>query len=709
MSEALRSPSPATAQPLRIMHLSRAAETLNSFMIPTMQEQIRLGHEVFICTDESVHTEPLRKAGFEVMIHGMKRSLNPGGALQSILRIRRFLREKRIDVVICHNSLAGQVGRIGAWLAGTPRVLYFAHGLACGPAQSPLLWRIRYWAERVLAPCTSGIIIMNDYDENIAKVGRLVGSPDRVYRIPGMGVDLTRFTTEPSPAAREKLAHELGIDRERKLVLCVARLIPEKGVAELVEAAHRMAGERRDVVFLLAGTGPLLEDLRARVRALGIEQSFRVLGWRNDIHELMKCADILALPSYYMEGLPVSILEAMACGKPVVSTHHKGCEDAVVDGETGYLVPVRAVDPLAERLRALLDDATLRARMGQAGRRRVEQVYELDHCTRTIVEVLEAAMARGREPMKPEEMSGMSYRDPSQPRAAGFATTRIPGSGPLASSAAAAGAVPAGDPGPNGTPFHPPSTHGLRIVYLTTDDPLYLPTFFDRVLGQHHARTEGVYIAPPLFKNQSTWQATLRYIRTFGMPAAAQLTARVLEAKSRRRSIATVCQKWGVRSAIVRDVNAPAFLDELRSLSPDVIISVSCPLIFRKPLIELPPHGILNLHGAILPQYRGVMPAFRMMANGEKKAGVSIYFVNEDIDAGDLCGQRIFDIEERDSLDSFLVRSKAIAADLLLEVLRQMEDGTVTRTPLNLSQGSYYRWPDHVAVTQFRMRGRKLW
>jgi glycosyltransferase involved in cell wall biosynthesis/folate-dependent phosphoribosylglycinamide formyltransferase PurN len=708
MSEALRSPSPATAQPLRIMHLSRAAETLNSFMIPTMQEQIRLGHEVFICTDESVHTEPLRKAGFDVMIHGMKRSLNPLGALQSILRIRRFLRERRIDVVICHNSLAGQVGRIGAWLAGTPHVLYFAHGLACGPAQSPLLWRIRYWAERVLAPCTSGIIIMNNYDENIARVGHLVGSPDRVYRIPGMGVDLTRFSTEPSPAARDKLAHELGIDRERKLVLCVARLIPEKGVAELVEAAHRMAGERSDVVFLLAGTGPLLEELRARVRTLGIERSFRVLGWRNDIHELMKCADILALPSYYMEGLPVSILEAMACGKPVVSTHHRAARTRWWTVRPAPGRCARSIRWPSVSARCSMTPRCAPA-WGQAGRRRVEQVYELDHCTRTIVEVLEAAMARGREPMKQEEMSGMSYRDSTQPKPTGFATPRIPGPAPHASSAAAAGVVPAGDHGPNGTPLAPPATHGLRIVYLTTDDPLYLPTFFDRVLGEHHARTEAVYIAPPLFKNQSTWQATLRYIRTFGMPAAAQLTARVLDAKYRRRSIGTVCQKWGVHSAIVRDVNAPEFLDELRALSPDVIISVSCPLIFRKPLIELPPRGILNLHGAILPQYRGVMPAFRMMANGEKKAGVSIYFVNEDIDAGDLCGQRIFDIEDRDSLDSFLVRSKAIAADLLLDVLRQMEDGTVTSTPLNLSLGSYYRWPDQVAVTQFRMRGRKLW
>lgn len=394
MAESAISTLGSEVQPLRIMHLSRAAETLRSFMIPTMQEQIRLGHEVCICTDESVHTEPLRQAGFEVFVHGMKRSLNPFGALQAVLRIRRFLIERRIEVVICHNSLAGQVGRLGAWLAGTPNIVYFAHGLACGPAQSPLLWRLRYYAERAFAPCTTAIVIMNDYDENISKVGRLSRDPGRVFRIPGMGVDLTRFSTEPAPQLREKLARELAIDADRKLVLCVARLIPEKGVVEMVEAARVICASRKDVVFLIAGTGPLMEPLRALVRSHGLEQQFRVLGWRNDVNDLMRCADILTLPSYYMEGLPVSILEAMACGKPVVATHHKGCEDAVVDGQTGYLVPVKAIGPLAEKLVTLLDDDALRARMGQAGRRRVEQHYEIDHCTRTIVDVLEHAMTR---------------------------------------------------------------------------------------------------------------------------------------------------------------------------------------------------------------------------------------------------------------------------------------------------------------------------
>ncbi len=124
----------------------------------------------------------------------------------------------------------------------------------------------------------------------------------------------------------------------------------------------------------------------------GVGGQVKVLGWRDDVNDLMRAADVFALPSYSTEGLPVSLLEAMACGKPVVTTHHKGCEDAVVDGETGLLVPVKTPAKLAEKIVALLADAGERERMGQAGRRRVEQVFELGNCTREVVETLERAI-----------------------------------------------------------------------------------------------------------------------------------------------------------------------------------------------------------------------------------------------------------------------------------------------------------------------------
>ncbi len=249
----------------------------------------------------------------------------------------------------------------------------------------------------------------------------------------------------------------------------------------------------------------------------------------------------------------------------------------------------------------------------------------------------------------------------------------------------------------------------MNIGVLTTYDPIYLPTFFERVLDEYGTRTRSVFIVPPLYKRQTPAQAAWRYGRTFGPRATVELTRRVAGAKLSGRSISSVCDARNVPHAIVADVNSPAFLEQLRRLECDVLVSVSCPQIFKPPLIELPPRGILNIHGAILPHYRGIMPSFWMLANGETKAGVSIYFVNEAIDAGEVAGLRIFDIEPEDTLDSFLRRSKGIAADLLLEVLGRMDDETVERRPLDLAAGSYYSWPDRGAVDRFRAAGRRLW
>ena len=103
------------------------------------------------------------------------------------------------------------------------------------------------------------------------------------------------------------------------------------------------------------------------------------------------------------------------------------------------------------------------------------------------------------------------------------------------------------------------------------------------------------------------------------------------------------------------------------------------------------------------------MPSFWMLANGESEAGVLIYFVNEQIDAGDLCGQRVVPIGTKESLDAFLPRSKKIAADPLLETFDQMKSGELSRTSLDLSNGSYYSWPSRRAVAAFRSQGRSLW
>jgi methionyl-tRNA formyltransferase len=248
----------------------------------------------------------------------------------------------------------------------------------------------------------------------------------------------------------------------------------------------------------------------------------------------------------------------------------------------------------------------------------------------------------------------------------------------------------------------------VKIAFLTTDDPIYLPLFFERVLSLRSGES-AVFVVPPLYRNQTPIGAARRYLQTFGFRAAVGLTARIVRAKLRRQSIERACERYRVPCEAVDDVNAPEFLERLRTIGTDLIVSVSCPQIFKQPLIELPSRGCLNIHGAMLPAYRGVMPSFWMLANGETEAGVSIFFVNDDIDAGELCAQRSFAIDAGETLDQFLRRSKTIAAELLLELLAQIETGTVTSTPLDLSKGSYYSWPKREDVQRFHAAGRRVW
>ena len=255
-----------------------------------------------------------------------------------------------------------------------------------------------------------------------------------------------------------------------------------------------------------------------------------------------------------------------------------------------------------------------------------------------------------------------------------------------------------------------PTGASYEYFFLTTEDPLYLPTFFQIVLPalvRHHPVQ--VFSVPPLYKNQSSAQAARRYLASFGVAATVQLSMRIFRAKLVRRSIKSVCQREGVVHELISDVNASEFLDRLRQERTELLVSVSCPQIFRRALIELPPQGILNIHGAILPHYRGVMPSFWMMANGERQAGVSIYFVNEEIDAGELCGQEFFLVDPDETLDRFILRSKRIAAGLLLRTIAALEKGTIERRPLDLAAASYYRWPDGRAVRRFLASGRRLW
>lgn len=259
----------------------------------------------------------------------------------------------------------------------------------------------------------------------------------------------------------------------------------------------------------------------------------------------------------------------------------------------------------------------------------------------------------------------------------------------------------------------------MRIAILTVAEPLYLPAFMAHFLGRRAFDVAGVFICEPVYVNQTKYTMFKRYLRSFGLSNALSLACRVIWAKlldvlrigrskGRFHSVASAARSCGVPVFFPKDVNAAGFHEKLRSLGVDLILSVSCPQIFKGDLVALPERGCLNLHGADLPKYRGIMPSFWMLAHGEEQAGVTIFFVNAGVDTGDVAGKRLFPILPEDTLASFVVRAKQEACELALETLDKIEDGPVTRTPLE-GQGSYFGWPTPEGYREFRRRGRRMW
>ncbi len=260
----------------------------------------------------------------------------------------------------------------------------------------------------------------------------------------------------------------------------------------------------------------------------------------------------------------------------------------------------------------------------------------------------------------------------------------------------------------------------MNIVFLTADEPLYLPAFFAQLLSHRAADTRAVFTVPSRYGKDSTWKMAKRYLAALGIWNFMILTWRTVKAKvydrlgigrskGRYHSVASAAAANGVHCERIPKVNDEAFLQRLRDIPTDLIVSVSCPQIFRRPLIELSPLGCLNMHGALLPEYRGIAPSFWMMAHGETRAGVTVFFVNEDIDAGDVVEVEGFPIEPDETLHQFIVRSKRIACGALLRAIQKVEDGDPPRNPLQKEEGSYFGFPTRGAYREFRRRGRKLW
>jgi glycosyltransferase involved in cell wall biosynthesis len=239
-----------------------------------------------------------------------------------------------------------------------------------------------YWQQRLIA-AGAGRYLPVSHDL-ARRLRQRLHIPLRKIQVIHNGIALTPFERPADAALRASLSHESG----RPIVLAVARLDKQKGHTFLLEAAAMVP----EAQFVLVGDGPERGALEAQVATLGLRDRVQFLGYRSDIPELLAACDLFVLPSLY-EGLPLSILEAMAAGKPVIATAIGGTDEVIVPDCSGVLVPPADAPVLAAAIKTLLADPSLARRLALAGQARVAAMFSAAQMVRQVTQVYDEILA----------------------------------------------------------------------------------------------------------------------------------------------------------------------------------------------------------------------------------------------------------------------------------------------------------------------------
>jgi glycosyltransferase involved in cell wall biosynthesis len=294
----------------------------------------------------------------------------------AMLRLVRYLKRGRFDVIHCHMPPADWMGRVAGWLAGVPVRITTEHGR--GLWKSPL----RVLLDRVLNRVTDlRICVSRDILEIRARRER---TPKANLEYLPNGVDQEVFR---APArTREDVMGEFGWVPDDRLVVSVGRLVKEKNYTLLVEAVASLMRRDPGVRCVIAGEGPCRGEIDAHIADTDTPENIRLVGARKDIVDLLHAADVFVLSSL-REGLPVSLIEAMASGRPIAATDVGGIPDAIENGENGILVPPADVRALSEAIWSLLSDRDFASKLGISAMRTAAEKFSLEHVVRRTKEV----------------------------------------------------------------------------------------------------------------------------------------------------------------------------------------------------------------------------------------------------------------------------------------------------------------------------------
>ena len=353
-----------------------------------------------VAPGESEMVDAIHASGIDpIDIPGLGRSISLWNDLNAFRALYTLMREKRPDLVHTHKSKAGALGRLAARLAGVPVIVHSFHGHPFHSYFSDWKSRLIVTVERLLAHTTDAIIAVSKH-QRAELLHYRIAPRSRVHAIP-LGFDLTAFLSRQ--ARDDTFRWEIGCPSDVPLIGMVGRLVPIKAVDVFLNAARAVTDEVKKARFVIVGDGECRDELEALAEKLGLTERVAFVGFRQDVDQIYAALDLTVLSSYN-EGLPVSLIEAIASGCYVVSTDVGGVVDLVNDEQIGRTVPPGKPDVLA---RAIIEALQKKPRVSEDHRQRVGREFGIDRLMTDLNELYRRLLANtGHGPITEKSPAG---------------------------------------------------------------------------------------------------------------------------------------------------------------------------------------------------------------------------------------------------------------------------------------------------------------
>ncbi|GAB6162757.1 glycosyltransferase family 4 protein [Desulfothermus naphthae] len=309
--------------------------------------------------EKNKYSSCFRELGHKYYILEIPPGINFLTDIKAIIRLISILLKERPQILHCHSSIAGAIGRIAGRLCGIPKIIYTPHCMYYQWVGGVKKY-IYYILERMLFYLSDKIIAVSHSE--FQELCSVFPTAKRLIQI-NNGVDIEMLVQHKSSVDVEKLKNSLGVEKGSKIILSVARLSPQKDIMTLLKAVYVGKEKFNNTVVLIAGEGDQYEELKNYVDTRGLNKRIIFLGWRDDIYDLMAICDIVVLSSK-KEGMPYSVIEAGAMAKPVVGSDTTGIKDGIIHRKTGFLFPVGDAKALSNYLQLLVNNPNLCIEMG---------------------------------------------------------------------------------------------------------------------------------------------------------------------------------------------------------------------------------------------------------------------------------------------------------------------------------------------------------